>query len=70
VGWNSGGEIFYNVIEILQKEMTDDAVRQRIYERLIPAFQNQDWDTEMECVGTDPAYDAALKKLEPSWFDE
>jgi hypothetical protein len=69
MGWSSGGELFDKVISVVKVEVPDPAARQRIYTKLIPAFENHDWDTQMECGGDD-AYDAALKQLHPEWFEE
>lgn len=43
-------------------------VRERIYVRLIDAFENDDWDTQDECRGRDKAFDAALKNAHPDWY--
>jgi hypothetical protein len=57
------------VISGLLKKGIDEASRKAVYEVLIPAMQNQDWDTETECMGEDKAYDATLEKLNPHWFE-
>jgi hypothetical protein len=51
------------------KEFGTEEERKRVYLILIQAFQGQDWDTEMENYGEDPAFDVALRELEPDWFD-
>ena len=33
-------------------------------------MQDHDWDTEMDCIDTDPAYDAVLMEQNPDWFEE
>ena len=63
MGWSSGGTIFLEVIKTLQGAIPADNVRQRAYEKLIPAFFSEDWDTEDELRGLDPAYDKALDKV-------
>lgn len=63
MGWNSGGELFQAIIEALKPELPDELARQRIYEKLIPAFEDHDWDTQDECLGEDDAFDAAFQKL-------
>jgi hypothetical protein len=67
MGWASGSELFGEIIGVLKKELPDDKRRERVYKRLIVAFQNHDWDTESECMGDDPVYDALLKKMHPDW---
>lgn len=68
MGWASGSYLMNDVIRALQQEVPDDAVRERIYVRLIDAFENDDWDTQDECRGRDKAFDAALKNAHPDWY--
>lgn len=71
MGWGSGAEVMSDIIVGLQQECADDQkLRERLYRRIIPALQAHDWDTEMECVGEDAAFDAALRKLEPGYFEQ
>jgi hypothetical protein len=37
---------------------------------LIEIFEDEDWDTQDECMDVDEAYDEALRLLHPDWFDE
>jgi hypothetical protein len=53
----------------VQKEIKDPKVRFRLYKGIILALEEQDWDTENECEGTDDAYDKALKELHPEWYE-
>lgn len=69
MGWASGSYIMQPVIDALKAEVKDDATRKRIYLSIIPAFEQEDWDTQDECLGTDDEFDAALKELHPSWFE-
>jgi hypothetical protein len=68
MGWSSGSEIMGEIIHALDKTKIPDGTRFKLYKRLIPALQNQDWDTEDECMGEDPQYDKALRSLHPEWF--
>lgn len=70
MGWGSGSTLFSMVIDAVKPHVPDEAKRQEIYKPLIEAFESQDWDTQDECMGEDPAYDAALKELHPDWYDE
>lgn len=63
MGWSSGSELFDKIIEAVQPAVHDEAAREAIYANIIPAFEDQDWDTQDECMGKDPAFDKALKKL-------
>lgn len=38
----------------------DNDLRQKVYEKLIPIFEDHDCDVLEECCGEDPAYDEAL----------
>jgi len=62
MGWSSGSELFGGIIEALKPTIPDAAMRQTVYEKLIPLFEDQDWDTQDECLGTDPAFDKAYEK--------
>jgi hypothetical protein len=68
MGWASGSSLFSEVIASIQPEIPDDEKRKTIYTKLIAAFEDSDWDTQNECLGEDPAYDAALKELHPDWY--
>jgi hypothetical protein len=63
MGWSSGSELFGKVIEAIKPAVPDEEARVAIYTKLIPEFENQDWDTQDECLDMDPAYDRALTKL-------
>jgi len=68
MGWASGSQVMDGIIEVVQKEIKDPKVRFRLYKGIILALEEQDWDTENECEGTDDAYDKALKELHPDWY--
>jgi hypothetical protein len=70
MGWGSGSEIFNEIVSVVMKEVPEPDARQRIYEKLIPTFEMFDWDTQIECIGNDNVYKAALKKLHPDWFED
>jgi hypothetical protein len=70
MGWASGSSPYDFIIEELKECVPDEALRPKIHESLIRAFEEHDWDTQDECVGQDPAFDAALEKLHPDWYEE
>ena len=70
MGWSGGGEIFDSIVSAVTEEVPEAKARQRIYEKIIPTFEMFDWDSQMECGADDEAYNAALKKLHPKWFDD
>lgn len=65
MGWSGGSRLFSNIIDVLQREISDSEKRQAIYWDLIQEFENEDWDTLDECMGEDPAYDLAVRELHP-----
>lgn len=69
MGWASGSELMSKFIAALKPRVKSAEIRRSIYEALIPAMQNSDWDTEVECLGEDDAYDAALKNTNPEMFE-
>lgn len=70
MGWNNGSSIMGAVIQAVHKEVGPYGQRFRIYKEIIPVFQEYDWDTEIECMGDDNAFDDALKELHPEFFEE
>jgi len=70
MGWASGSELYREVIRAVQPRITCDAVRTVIHKELIVAFERHDWDTQGECEGIDPAFDAALAELHPDWGED
>ena len=67
MGWASGTEVADIIIETVKAEVKDDATRKRIYIGMIRALEHYDWDTQDECMGTDPMFDAALHQAHPDW---
>lgn len=58
------------IIESLKPVVSDETTRKAVYKAIIPAMQDADWDTEMECLGEDAAYDEVLKECHPTWFED
>lgn len=67
MGWAGGGRIMDPIIKALKNNIPDEKLREKIYKPIIDAFEDEDWDTQDECIGSDPAWDKALKKLHPDW---
>jgi hypothetical protein len=68
MGWCSGSDIFDDLITCAQKYIPDNKKREEFYKEMIRSFEGHDWDCQDECIGTDDAFDAALKELHPTWF--
>jgi hypothetical protein len=54
------------IIGELAPELSED-VRRKVYRTLITTFEDMDWDTQDECLGEDPVFDAVIKELHPNW---
>lgn len=67
MGWASGTEVANIIIETVKAEVADGATRRRIYAGMIRALEHHDWDTQDECLGEDPEFDAALREAHPTW---
>jgi len=69
MGWASASSIVQVIIEAVQKHVPDETARREIYKPIIEEFEAGDWDTQDECEGQDPAFDAALRDLHPRWYE-
>ena len=67
MGWASGSDIANRMIAGISKEVADSVIRQKLYAIMISALESGDWDTQDECYGQDPAFDAALREAHPDW---
>lgn len=70
MGWAGGSRLFDEVIQAAKLRVEDYEARVAFYEEVIEAFEDEDWDTQDECLGEDPAFDEALYNLHPEWKDE
>lgn len=70
MGWASGSRIMNAVIDAVQPHVTDQAAREAIYQPIINALEEGDWDTQDESEGRDPAYDAVIRAMHPTWYEE
>jgi len=61
MGWSSGSGLMHEVMKALDGRVSEDKVRQEIYEDLIPYWKGQDCDTLEELLGQDIAFDRAMK---------
>jgi hypothetical protein len=70
MGWSSGSSIMREVVKAVSANVTDPEARRRIYEPIIEALDMEDWDTQDEVWGMDPACDAALLVRHPCLAEE
>lgn len=67
MGWSRGSRLFHDIIIVINEYDIDKNDRRYIYLKLIPVFEDEDWDTQNECIGEDEAYDEAIDILHPEW---
>ena len=71
MGRESGSSLMSELIHDISAEVPNDETRVALYRRMIRAFEKQDWDTQDDCQGEDPAFDRAMAEVHPDWnFDE
>lgn len=70
MGWSSGSSLFSDIIIALNEKDLEEDVRKKVYESLIPSFEEMDCDTLEECMGEDDAFDEAYKELHPTYFED
>ncbi|QIV65916.1 hypothetical protein Cp1R7AA1_008 [Mesorhizobium phage Cp1R7A-A1] len=70
MGWATGSELFSSVIRAVKPHVADVETRKAIYRPIFDAFSREDWDTEDECLGEDPAYDAIYAETFPDRDEE
>jgi hypothetical protein len=67
MGWGSGSSLAFDVIKGLSECHATVEQRKMFYGVLIPAMENQDWDTHQDSMGIDPAFDEVVWDLHPDW---
>jgi len=65
MGWGSGSSTFSAVIVAVKPVVASKEDRKKIYRQIIAAFEEQDWDTQDECLGEDEAYDEVYAEIYP-----
>ena len=67
MGWASATTIVEEIISSAKKHIPDHGRRKEFYKDVITAFEDHDWDTQDECLGSDKSFDSAIKELHPDW---
>ncbi len=67
MGWGSGSRVMGDVIKAVRRHVPDQATREAIYRPIIEGMEDEDWDTQAECLGEDPAFDAVIRRMHPEW---
>lgn len=63
MGWASGSTLMNRIITVIQENVGDPDKRYYIYEGIVDAMQDADWDTLDECLGKDPEYDRLYQQM-------
>lgn len=61
MGWGSASGHMNRLIDAMVKHVPDARARRAVYRAMIREFRAGDWDTDGDCIGRDPAFDAALR---------
>lgn len=67
MGWGSGSELMESIVSSIENYVDEFDVRKKLYIDIISIFENHDWDTQDECIGSSEAFDAALAETHPNW---
>jgi hypothetical protein len=67
MGWGSGTGVMRGIIEAVRKHTPASRYRVALYRDLIRVLEDNDWDTQPECLGIDPWFDVALSHVHPDW---
>lgn len=70
MGWSIGSRIMNEIIAAVQPHVADQATREAIYRPIVEVMEDADWDTQDESMGEDPAFDALMRDMHPTWFDD
>ena len=70
MGWASGSALMRDVIDGVMETKAKPKVREKLYYKLIQAFEDHDCDTLDECLEIDPAFDKAWQQLWDEYQEE
>lgn len=60
MGWSSGSNIAIPMVTAIRKHVADESTRLALYEALVKALEEEDWDTQFEAACIDPVFDALI----------
>lgn len=69
MSWKSGTRIFDGIIDALNEANVSDDVRKEIYENLWNVFEDADFDSWYDLLGSDPVFDELYKEKLPDTED-
>lgn len=58
------------IVEVVKANVPDDDTRYLIYETIFVAFEQEDWDTQRECIGIDPVFDRLIPDEDDDDMDD
>ena len=64
MGWASGSRVMEGIIDALLDALPyNKEARKKIYLKIIKTLEDEDWDTQDECMEIDDAFDEVMKEL-------
>jgi hypothetical protein len=67
MGWARGADVAHGIIKAVNKTILRPSEKRNLYFDIIPILEHEDWDTQDECMGEDPVFDAVMEHLHPDW---
>jgi hypothetical protein len=65
MAWHTGSSLMTAIIMALKDLVKDENTRCEFYRRIIPAFNDLNWNTQNDCLGHDEAFDKTIREIEP-----
>ena len=66
MGWCSGSEIAFEMIDAIEKYVEDEDVQFELVKALFKTLEWMDWDCQSDLAG-DPLARKVLKEMHPDW---
>lgn len=71
MGWSRGADIMHGIIKAVNRTNLRPSEKKQFYLDIIPVLEDEDWDTQDECMGDDTVFAAAMLHFHPDWdWDE
>lgn len=65
MSWSKGSMLMSEMIEIIDAEVSNNTVKEKLYDSFIDIFEGFDCDTLNECLGEDASFDKVYTKKYP-----
>lgn len=70
MGWARGADVANGSIKAINRTNLRPSEKRQFYLDIVPVLEDEDWDTQDECMEDDPVFEAAMKHLHPEWYDD